>query len=120
MEMDGAAFDIDKFRLAFEGGKPEDILAFYANDLEHVEIDQDAPPRSPRTSGIDGIREAFEGLAQAGIPLKMENVVAGSDRAACTITCAFPDGRRLLSNSIYDVKNGKIVRQLDIQVTDPE
>jgi len=44
----------------------------------------------------------------------------GTDRAACTITCEFPDGRRLLSNTIYDLRDGKIVRQLDVQVMDPE
>jgi len=50
----------------------------------------------------------------------LENPVVGGERAACTLSCNFPDGRRLLSNSIYDLKGGKIVRQLDIQVTDPE
>ena len=118
--MGESTFDIELFRTVFERGNPEDILAFYADDLEHIEIDQDAPPRSPRMGGIDGIRAAFEELAQAGIRLKMENVVAASDRAACTITCAFPDGRRLLSNTIYDLRDGKIAGQLDIQVTDPE
>jgi len=39
---------------------------------------------------------------------------------ACTITVELPDGRWLLSNTIYDLKGGKITRQLDIQVMDPE
>ncbi len=46
--------------------------------------------------------------------------MVSSDRAACTITCEFPDGRRLVSNTIYDLKGGKIDRQLDVQVMDPE
>jgi len=50
----------------------------------------------------------------------MENPVVSEDRAACTIICEFPDGRRLVSNTIYDLKNGKIIRQFDVQVTDPE
>jgi hypothetical protein len=50
----------------------------------------------------------------------MENLVVGADRAACTITCEFPDGRRLLSNTIYDFADGRIARQFDVQVTDPE
>jgi hypothetical protein len=50
----------------------------------------------------------------------MDNVVDGGDRAACTITVEFPDRRRLLSNTIFDLKDGKIVRQLDKQVSDPE
>ena len=66
------------------------------------------------------IRNAIEGAAQAGIKLRMENPVVSQDRAACTITCEFPDGRRLVSNTIYDLKDGKIVRQFDVQVMDPE
>jgi hypothetical protein len=118
--MDAIAFDIDGFKRAFEAGEPEKILQFYSPDLEHVEIDQDAPPASQRTTGFDEISQAFEGIAQAGMPLRMDNVVDGGDRAACTITVEFPDRRRLLSNTIFDLKDGKIVRQLDIQVSDPE
>lgn len=114
------AFDFDGFKRAFEGGEPEKILEFYSPDLEHIEIDQDAPPTSQRTSGFEEIRQAFEGIAQAGMRLGIDNVVTGEDRAACTITVEFPDHRRLLSNTIFDLQEGKIVRQLDIQVMDPE
>ena len=113
-------FDMDAFKRAFEGGDPGSILEFYSPSLEHIEIDEGAPPASPRTSGHDEIRQAFEGIAQGGLRLGMDNVVAAGDRAACTITVAFPDGRRLLSNTIFDLADGKIVRQFDIQVTDPE
>ena len=41
----------------------------------------------------------------------MENPVVGSDRAACTITCEMPDGKRLISNTIYELTGGKIARQ---------
>ena len=52
--------------------------------------------------------------------LHLDNAVVGGDRAACTITCDLPDGRHLVSNTIYDLEDGKIVRQLDVQVMDPE
>jgi hypothetical protein len=68
--MDAIAFDIDGFKRAFEAGEPERILQFYSPDLEHVEIDQDAPPASQRTTGFDEISQAFEGIAQAGMPLR--------------------------------------------------
>ena len=113
-------FNFDGFKRAFESGEPEKILEFYSPELEHIEIDQDAPPTSQRTSGFDEIRQAFEGIAQARMPLRIDNEVTGEDRAACTITVEFPDHRRLLSNTIFHLRDGKIVRQLDIQVTDPE
>lgn len=89
--------------------------------LEHVEIDADAPPNSPRTTDKKHLRGVFEGVRQGGVKLRMDNLVVGTDRAACTITCEMPDGGRLVSNTIYDLEGDKIVRQLDVQVmTDPE
>jgi hypothetical protein len=115
----GTRFDIDAFARAFEAGEVQKVLEFYSPDLEHVEVDADAPPKSPRTSDFEHIGNALRGAAQAGIKLSMENLVAGADRAACTIVCAFPDGRRLVSNTIYDIESGRIARQFDVQVTDP-
>ena len=113
------AFDIAAFKEAFEAVDTEAILGFYADDLEHVEIDAEAPPRSPRVSGKDALGQAFAGIAQAGIKLSLDNALSSEERAAGTITCEFPGGGKLMSNTIFDIKGGKIVRQLDIQVTDP-
>jgi hypothetical protein len=113
-------FDIEALKRALEARDAEQVLAFYSDDLEHVEIDAAAPPKSPRKTGIEYIRTAIEGAAQNGVMLHLDNPVVGDDRAACTITCDLPDGRRLTSNTIYELKEGKIVRQLDVQVTDPE
>ena len=114
------SFDIDALKQAFEASDVDKVLEFYSSDLEHIEIDAGAPPKSPRTSDFEHIGNALRGAAQAGIKLGMDNVVAGADRAAATITCVFPDGRRLVSNTIYDLKGGRIARQFDVQVTDPE
>jgi hypothetical protein len=114
------SFDIDALKQAFEASDIDKVLEFYSSDLEHIEIDAGAPPKSPRTSDFQHIVNALRGAAQAGIKLGMDNVVAGASRAAATITCVFPDGRRLVSNTIYDLKDGRIARQFDVQVTDPE
>jgi len=118
--MEESQFDMEGLKKAFEAGDVDGVLEFYAEDLDHIEVDEGAPPRSPRRTGADYIRSAVAGATQAGIKLRLENPVVGTDRAACTITCEFPDGRRLLSNTIYDLRDGKIVRQLDVQVMDPE
>ena len=47
------------------------------------------------------------------------NAVSSPEHAACTITVEFPGGGSLMSNTIFDIERGKIVRQLDIQVADP-
>jgi hypothetical protein len=117
-------FDIQALGRAFEAGDADRVLAFYADDHEHIEIDADAPPSAPRTrvgaEAVEFMRGAVGYMAANGVKIGLENPVVGDDRAACTISVSFPDGRRLLSNTIYDLKDGKVVRQLDIQVTDPE
>lgn len=112
-------FDIAAFQGVFEAVDVEAILGFYAEEFEHVEIDAEAPPRSPRVSGKDAIRQAFAGIAKAGFKLHLDNAISSEERAACTITVEFPGGGRLMSNTIFEIERGKIVRQLDIQVTDP-
>jgi hypothetical protein len=51
--------------------------------------------------------------------MHLDNALSSENRAACTITVEFPSGGSLMSNTIFDIERGKIVRQLDIQVTDP-
>src|SRR6266513_1395026 len=111
-------FDIAAFKDAFEAVDPEAILGFYADEVEHVEIDAEAPPRSPRVSGNDALRQAFAGIAQAGIRLHLDNALSSEQRAAGTITCEFPGGGNLMSNTIFAIKVGNIMSQLDIKATD--
>jgi hypothetical protein len=117
-------FDIEALARAFESGDAGDVLAFYTHDHEHIEVDSDAPPNSPRTKrGEEAeqyIRDVFGMMASNGIKVRLENPVVGEKRAACTLSCNFPDGRRLLSNTIFDLKDGRIARQLDVQVADPQ
>ena len=46
--------------------------------------------------------------------------MAGEDRAAATITCEFPGGRKVMANAILDLEHGRIVRELDILSGDPK
>ena len=50
----------------------------------------------------------------------MENTVAGQDRAAATVTCEFPGGRKVLANGIFELEDGRIVRERDVLSGDPK
>jgi hypothetical protein len=52
------------------------------------------------------------------VKISLDNPVTGDERCACTFTCAFDDGRRVVANSILDVRDGLIVRQFDVQARD--
>jgi hypothetical protein len=62
----------------------------------------------------------FEHCAVAGVKATVENMLAGEDRAAATVTCEFPGGRKVLANSSFEIKGGRIVRERDVLAGDPK
>jgi hypothetical protein len=115
------SFDLDRFRRGYEEWDVEALLGLYADDVELVQIDRDNPPSSPRTRhGSDVFRGMLEHCAAAGVRATIENAVAGEDRAAATVTCEFPGGRRVIANAILEIEDGRIVRELDVLSGDPK
>jgi ketosteroid isomerase-like protein len=115
------SFDIDALKRGYEEWDLDALLGLYADEVELVQIDRDNPPSSPRTRhGKDMFRGMFEHCAAAGVKATVENVVAGGDRAAATITCEFPGGRKVVANSALELEDGQIVRELDVQSGDPK
>ena len=49
----------------------------------------------------------------------VDNTVGDERRAAATIVCEFPGGRRVLANAILELEDGRIVRELDVLSGDP-
>jgi hypothetical protein len=93
----------------------------YDDEVELVQIDRDNPPSAPRTRiGKDVLRGMLQHCASAGVRATVENTVASGERAAATITCEFPGGRRVLANAILELEGGRIVRELDVLSGDPK
>jgi ketosteroid isomerase-like protein len=115
------SFDVATFKRAYEEWDIEALLALYADDVELIQIDRDNPPSAPRTRhGSDVLRGMLEHCAGAGVVATVENTLADGRRAAATITCAFPGGRRVLANAILELEDGRIVRELDVLSGDPK
>jgi SnoaL-like domain len=115
------SFDVATFKRAYEEWDIEALLALYANELELIQIDRDNPPSAPRTrQGQEVLRGMLEHCAGAGVSATVENTVADQNRAAATITCVFPGGRRVLANAILELEDGRIVRELDVLSGDPK
>jgi ketosteroid isomerase-like protein len=111
-------FDFDLLKRSFESWDLEPLLALYDDDCEQIEMDEVTPPAAPRVRHKDELRQIFENGCRAGVKIGVDNAVLGDDRVACTFTCAFDDGRRIVANSIIDVRDGRIVRQFDVQARD--
>ena len=114
-------FDIGAFKRAYETWDVEALLDCYADDVEIIQIDRDNPPSSPRVRyGKDVLRGMFEHCAGASVKATVENAVAGPDRAAATVTCEFPGGRKVLANGIFEIADGRIVVERDVVSGDPK
>ena len=99
----------------------EALLALYADEVELTQIDRDNPPSSPRVRhGKEVFKGMFEHCAAAGVKATVENVVVGDDRAAATVTCEFPGGRKFVGNGIFELEDARIVRERQVLSGDPK
>jgi ketosteroid isomerase-like protein len=115
------SFDLEALGRAYEAWDVEGLLALYADEVELIQIDRDNPPSSPRVRrGKEVLKGMFEHCAAAGVRATVENLVVGEERAAATITCEFPGGRKVLANSILEIEGGRIVRELEVVAGDPK
>jgi len=117
----GTKFDLDTFRRGYEEWDIDALLDLYADDVELVQIDRDNPPSSPRVRhGKEVFRGMFEHCAAAGVRATVENALAAEHRAAATVTCEFPGGRKVVANGIFELEDGHIVRERQVLSGDPK
>jgi ketosteroid isomerase-like protein len=113
------SLDLEALGRAYEQWDIEALLALYADDVELIQIDRDNPPSSPRVRhGKEVFRGMFGHCAAAGVRATVENAVAAEDRAAATVTCEFPGGRKVVANAVFELRDGRIVRERDVAAGD--
>jgi ketosteroid isomerase-like protein len=115
------AFDLETFRRGYEEWDIDALLALYADKVELIQIDRDNPPSAPRIRhGKEMFKGMFEHCAAAGVRASVENAVTGEHRAAATVTCEFPGGRKVVANGIFELEDGRIVRERQVLSGDPK
>jgi ketosteroid isomerase-like protein len=115
------SLDLEALRRGYEGWDIEGLLALYADEVELIQIDRDNPPSSPRVRhGKEVLKGMLEHCAAAGVRATVENAVTAGDRAAATVTCEFPGGRKVVANALLELRDGRIVRERDVQAGDPK
>jgi ketosteroid isomerase-like protein len=115
------SFDLETFRRGYEEWDIEALLALYADDVELIQIDRDNPPSAPRVRyGKEMFKGMLEHCAAAGVKATVENAVAEEHRAAATVTCEFPGGRKVVANGIFELEDGRIVRERQVLSGDPK
>jgi ketosteroid isomerase-like protein len=115
------SFDLEALKRGYEEWDVDALLGLYSDDVELIQIDRDHPPSSPRVRhGKEVFRGMFEHCAAAGVKATVEGAVAGEDRAAATVTCEFPGGRKVMANAAFELRDGRIVREREVVAGDPK
>ncbi|SEP74459.1 SnoaL-like domain-containing protein [Streptomyces sp. yr375] len=115
----GSAFDTETLRRGIEGHTATALLSLYADDAELRVVDHNTQPSGPKVlHGRDEIGRMLEDVYSRDMTHKLEECVVQGDRAAYSESCRYPDGVRVLAESMITLRDGKIVEQTLIQAWD--
>lgn len=115
----GTAFDTETLRRGIEGQDAKALLSLYADDAEIRVVDRNTQPSHPMVMHGQGeISKMLDDVYGREMTHKLERCVVQGDSVAYTETCEYPDGVRVLANSMMSLKDGKIVEQTLVQAWD--
>ena len=111
--------DFEVLRRAEEQRDLDAMLDLYADDAEVRIVNRHTPPSSPHVlRGKEEIAEYLSDVLGRDMKHRIENEVVGEDRVAFNVACEYPDGTRVLAAENLDVRDGKIVRQVEVVAWD--
>ena len=117
----GAAggLDLEAVRRAQEEHDLELMVDLYAEDAVLRRIDRMSPPSSPRElRGKEQIAEYLRDVCSREMTHRVENEIVGENRIAFQEACEYPDGTRVLGAETLELRDGKIVRQVNVEAWD--
>ncbi|MEU6478714.1 nuclear transport factor 2 family protein [Streptomyces sp. NPDC047017] len=113
------AFDTDALRRGIEEHTASTLLSLYADDAEIRIVDRDAQPSHPKVvKGRGQIGAMLDDVYGRDMTHRLERCVVQGDHAAYVESCAYPDGVRVLAESMISLRDGKIAEQVMIQAWD--
>jgi ketosteroid isomerase-like protein len=114
-----SAFDFEALRQAIENLDANRLVSLYADDAEMLTVNRYTTPSSPKVlKGKEEIAEHLRDVCGRAMTHRVENEVIGEDRVAFNEACEYPDGTRVLAAMTLDVRNGKVVHQVNVEAWD--
>ena len=113
--------DFGALRRAIEGCEPDLILNFYAEEANLIIVNADAPHALPfELRGKTEIARHLRVVFNQETSHRVEEEVVGEDRVMFREACKYPDGSELAVETTLEVRDGKIVRQVDVVAKNPQ
>ena len=116
---DAQGLDFEALRLCIERCDPDQMLGFYADDVELSIVNAGAPQAPPfELRGKAEIAKHLRAIYGQKASHRLEQTTVDEGRATFREACEYPDGGRVLVETTLEVRGGKIVRQVDLLVND--
>jgi hypothetical protein len=111
--------DFEALRHAIERCDPALMLGFYAEDAE-LNIVNAGALQSPtfELRGKAEVAKYLRAVFDQKMPHRVEREVVGEDRVTFQDACEYPDGSRVRVATTLELRDGKIVRQVDVLAKD--
>jgi ketosteroid isomerase-like protein len=114
-----SAFDFEALRQAIENLDANRLVSLYADDAEMLTVNRYTTPSSPKVlKGKEDIAEHLRDVCGRAMTHRVENEVIGENRVAFNEACEYPDGTRVLAAMTLEVRNGKVVHQVNVEAWD--
>ena len=111
--------DFEALKRAIEQSDADSLTSFYAEDAEMLTVNRNSTPSSPEVlRGKEAIAEYLADVCGREMTHRVENEVVGQDRIAFNEACEYSDGLRVLAAATLDVRDGQIVRQVNVEAWD--
>ena len=111
--------NFEALRLAIERSDPDLVLGFYAEDAQLSIANAGLPQSSSfELRGRAEIAKHLRATFSQETSRRVEGEVVGDDRVTFWEACEYPDGSRVFVETTLEVRDGKIVRQVDVVAKD--
>ena len=118
MQVSGG-LNFETLRRAIEERDADTLVGLYADDAEIHTVNRNTTPSSPNVlKGKEEITEYLRDVCGREMTHRVENEVVGEGRIAFMEACEYPDGIRVLGAETLEVRDGKIVRQVNVEAWD--
>lgn len=116
--MPAPSFDFPAFRAAYEARDVAAWLDFFADEAEWIEYRPDRPACHRWTIGRTAIGEFLSEAAPWPSVLSVEEPEIDAGRVRFRAWLSHPDGRRIIEHVMLLTTDGRIRRQVDVEVWD--
>jgi hypothetical protein len=118
-EPDAASAVCATLKRAIEQRDAELAASVYSEDVEFLLVNRNYPPGNPLVRrGRAAVLELYRDICSREMTHNVSATVVGKDTFAMRESCLYPDGCRVMGQLIAELRDGKIVRQTNVDAWD--